>query len=890
MPGFQNSMEHLLLNRYYMKPVLILIAGMVMKVHSLYAQDIDKVMISLDLQRASLEDLFQAIEELTPFTFNYKTSDISDVRNIRYQQQSVSVKKVLDDLLSATSLQYEQMQQYIVIRRRGHQQPLYVTLYGFVRSVHSGEALSGATVSISGRRTYAAVTNAYGFYSISLPAGCYQLNCSSVGFREYENTATLQQSIQNNISLPVKEDEHLQTVTVATAGKKNMLRKVMTGNHRLSMADIKKIPMAGGEPDVLKSLQFLPGIQVAAEGTTNLSVRGGSYDQNLILLDEAPVYNPTHTLGLFSAFNTDALKDVAVYKGVFPTQYGSRLSSVVDMRMKEGNSKQHAVSGGIGLLAARLTWEGPVQEDRSSFIISGRYSNIGALVNYFSHATHTQYLNSNDARMAFYDAHAKFNTVLSKKDRLYISAYTGHDRFFLHLFDKSKQSEWGNTTVTARWNHVFNSGVFANTSLLYSQYNYSNGSIYDTRNFTWRARLQEMTLKTDIDRMIIHNMQLKFGLGVTGQHVLPGKVVPHTNNTTAKATSLNSRNSAQVFAYINNEHRISKSITASYGIRATYFAALGDAMVYRYSADTSVIIDSMYYPKGKVIKSYFGAEPKATLRVLLSNATSLKFSYGRNYQFQHLLTNSMIGLPTDIWMPSDTYFKPQFADQFAAGVYKTLHEGAYEASVELYYRKSFNIIDFKDNAEVFMNDNIETQVRTGQGKGYGMEWLIKKNKGASNGWLSYTLSKSLRRVDGVNNNEWYSCTYDHRHNFSLVYNYTLNKRWSVAGNWVYRSGGHTTVPVGSYVFNGVRFLYYGERNGYTLPANHRLDISVTWRNKFKPIRKWQSEWVLSVYNVYNRKNVFALYVSQDPGNFIAAEASAVHMFGILPSITYNFKF
>lgn len=873
MPGFRSSMELISLNRYYMKPVLILIAGVVMKVQSLYAQDIDKVMISLDLQRASLEEVFHTIEELTPFTFNYKTSDISGMRNIRYQQQAVSVKKVLDDVLSATSLQYEQMQQYIVIKRISHQQAAYVTLYGFVRSVHSGEALSGATVSISGQKTYAAVTNAYGFYSISLPAGSYQVNCSSVGFREYENTTILQQSIQNDISLPVKEDTQLEVVTVATAGKKNMLRKVMTGNHRLSMAEIKKIPMAGGEPDVLKSLQFLPGIQVAAEGTTNLSVRGGSYDQNLILLDEAPVYNPTHTLGLFSAFNTDALKDVAVYKGVYPAQYGSRLSSVVDMRMKEGNSKQQSVTGGIGLLAARLTWEGPIRENKSSFIVSGRYSNIGALVNYFSHATHTQYVNSNDARMAFYDAHAKFNTVLSKNDRLYISAYTGHDRFFLHLFDKSKETEWGNTTVTTRWNHVFKSGVFANTSLLYSQYNYSNGSIYDTRNFTWRARLQEVTLKTDIDRMIIRNMQLKFGLGVTGQHVLPGKVEPHEDNTTAKSISLNNRNSVQVFAYVNNEHRLSKSIAASYGIRATYFAALGNAM-----------------GVGKVIKSYVGAEPKVTLRVLPANATSWKFSYGRNYQFQHLLTNSTVGLPTDIWMPSDTYFKPQYADQLAVGVYKTLHEEAYEASLELYYRKSYNIIDFKDNAEVFMNEQIETQVRTGEGKGYGMEWLIKKNKGVSNGWLSYTLSRSVRRIDGVNSNKWYPCTYDHRHNLSLVYNYTLSKRWSVAGNWVYRSGGHTTVPVGSYVFNGVRFLYYGERNGYTLPANHRLDLSVTWRNTFKPTRRWQSEWVLSIYNVYNRKNVFALYVSQDPGSFAYAQASQVHLFGILPSITYNFKF
>jgi hypothetical protein len=644
-----------------MKPVLLLMIYLLVHMQNLYAQDINKVMISIDLQQASLEEVFHAIEELTPFTFNYRSSDINGVRDIRYQRQSVSVKKILDDVLAATSLQYEQMSRYIVIKKSGHRQAGYVTVHGFVRSVHSGEALSGATVSISGSKTYAAVTNAYGFYSISLPAGNYLVNCSSVGFREYEQITDLQQNAQNNINLPVKEDEQLQAVMVSTAGKKNMIRKVMTGNHRLSMMDLKKIPMAGGEPDVLKSLQFLPGIQVAAEGTTNLSVRGGSYDQNLILLDEAPVYNPTHTLGLFSAFNTDALKEVAVYKGVFPSQYGSRLSSVVDLRMKEGNSKQQAITGGIGLLAARLTWEGPIQEDKSSFIVSGRYSNVGALVN-MSKVSNMIKFHSDDSKVFFYDAHAKFNTVLSKKDRLYISAYTGHDRFYIHIFDKADQMEWGNTTVTARWNHVFNTGVFANTSLLYSHYNYSNSAFLDVRNFTWRAKLQEMTLKTDIDRMIIHNMQLKFGLGITGQHVVPGKVEPKETNTSARAVSLNDRNSAQLFAYVNNEHRISKSITASYGIRATYFAALGDAMVYRYSADTTEIIDSTYYSKGRVIKSYFGAEPKATLRVLLNPGTSVKVSYGRNYQFQHLLTNSSVGLPTDIWMPSDTYFKPQYAD------------------------------------------------------------------------------------------------------------------------------------------------------------------------------------------------------------------------------------
>jgi hypothetical protein len=621
---------------------------------------------------------------------------------------------------------------------------------------------------------------------------------------------------------------------------------------------------------VLKSLQFLPGIQTSNEGTTNLSVRGGSYDQNLVLLDEAPVYNPTHTLGFFSAFNTDAIKDVAIYKGVFPSQYGGRLSSVVDVRMKEGNSKEQTVSGGIGLLASRLTYEGPVKKDRSSFMISGRYSNIGALMN-MSQNFHYLNVHTTNSRVAFYDLNAKFNPILGGKDRLYLSAYTGHDNFFLDLIDQSNRMTWGNTTVSARWNHVFNPAFFANTSLLYSNYRYSNTNLDGNGRFVLEGRLREVTLKTDMEWMVNSNNLVRFGAGITGQEISPGRIVPIDTNSVAKEVSLRDRRSAQLFAYISNEQKIGKSLSISYGLRTTAFAALRDA-------------------QAKIVKSYFGAEPRVTARILLSNTSSLKLSYGRNYQFQHLLTNSSVGLPTDIWMPSDAYFKPQYSDQFAAGGYKTFLNGTYEGSVELYYRKSYNIIDFRDNAEIFLNDKIETQILTGQAKGYGLEFLLKKNKGASNGWISYTYSKSLRQIDGVNNDQWYPANYDHRHNFSLVYNQALSKRLSVSANWVFRTGGHTTIPVGSYVFNGTRFLYYSTRNGYTMPSYHRLDLSVTLQGKRNEKRKWQGEWVFSVYNVYNRKNIFALYTRQDSLDFTDVKASMVYLVGILPTISYNFKF
>jgi carboxypeptidase-like protein/TonB-dependent receptor-like protein len=867
----------------------LLVSCALLSTNLIQAQDINKVTISIELNNVTLREALATIAKLTPFKFTYKTADIAGIRNIRYQQQNVPVKKVLDDLLSNNGLQYEQVQTYILIKKISRKAGQTTTVYGFVTAAPSGEALIGTTVNLSGNKTYTTLTNAYGFYSLTIPAGEYILNGSHIGFLESNERMAIEESHRHNIELRVKEADTMQAVIVSSSGKKSIVQNVVTGNHRLSILEIKRIAMGGGEPDVLKSLQFLPGIQAAAEGTTNLSVRGGSYDQNLILLDEAPVYNPTHSLGFFSAFNTDALKDVAIYKGIFPAQYGGRLSSVVDIRMKEGNSKQYTLTGGIGLVASRLTFEGPVKKGRSSFMISGRYSNTGAVLNR-AYKWGIIDAGTSSNKISFYDLNAKFNTVLGNRDRLYLSAYTGYDNFYLFPLDMTTRMNWGNTTVTARWNHIFNTRLFANTSLLYSHYKYTHFMMDGIRDFSWRANLKEVTLKTDFDWSTTRNSLLKLGTGITLQDVWPGKMVPNPAHSTAQSVSLNNRRSAQVFAYINHEQKINKKISISFGIRATGFAALGDARVYRYNADTTAVIDSTFYGKGKIITSYFGAEPKATARFLLSSATSLKIAYGRNYQFQHLLTNSSVGLPTDMWMPSDTYFKPQYADHFSAGVYKTFPGEAWEASMEVYYRKSFNVIDYRDNAELFLNDKVETQVFTGKAMGYGLELLIKKSKGVSNGWISYTWSKASRQINGINNSEWYPASYDRRHNLSLVYNQTLSKRIQLSANWVFRSGNRATLPLGTYAFNGMRFIYYSTRNGYTLPAHHRLDLSVTWHNRFKVKKEWQSEWILSIYNAYNRQNVVAVYVRQDPNNYSYVKTYQISFGGIIPSIAYNFKF
>jgi hypothetical protein len=865
-----------------MKCIAPLLLVLLLSFENTCAQDIGRVTISIDLQQATLKQALDSIEKFSLFRFTYKSADIAAIRDINYRQQNVSVKKILDDLLPKAGLQYEAINNYILIKKTGKSPPRLATLHGFVTAERSGEALIGATVVLQGSKAYATTTNAYGFYSLSVSPGEYTFTCSHIGFSELDQQLSIEQGYQNNISLQIKQADTMQTVTVFSPGKRSIVRPAVTGRHRLDIAEIKKIAMGGGEPDVLKSLQFLPGIQASNEGTTNLSVRGGSYDQNLILLDEAPVYNPTHTLGFFSAFNADALKDVSIYKGVFPAQYGGRLSSVVDLRMKEGNNKEHEITGGIGVIASRLTWEGPIKKEKSSFMISGRFSDVGSLLNMadaFSYKT----------KLSFYDFNIKVNSFLGKKDRVYLSAYTGHDNFHLGLVDFATQTKWGNTTVTARWNHVFNSRLFANTSILYSNYNYSYYTL-DGSNYSWKANLKEVTLKTDFDWSIGRNSLLKTGAGVIFQNVSPGSVIPHRKDTVYKSFSLDNRRSAQLYAYLQHDQQISKSISIAYGVRVTSFAALGGRTVYSYNADTTMVTDSTYYAKGKVIRSYFTAEPKITLRILLNPVTSFKIAWGRNYQFQHLLTNSSVGLPTDMWMPSDTYFKPQHSDHFTAGLYRVFAEGKYEASVEAYYQHSENIIDFRDNAEVFLNDKIETQVLPGQAKGYGIEFLLKKNNGLSTGWISYTWSKALRQVPGVNNNEWYPPTYDRRHNFSFVFNRTISKRLSASVNWVFRSGGKTTLPLGTYIFHGYRIMYYSARNGYTLPAHHRLDLSLTWQEKIRKKRKWTGEWVLSIYNAYHRKNVFALYVRQFEHAWAYSKAYQVYLGGIIPTITYNFKF
>jgi len=765
------------------------------------------------------------------------------------------------------------------------------TLFGYIKDKATGESLIGATISLDDKSIGTAANN-YGFYSIAIPDGRQRIKFSYIGYQTFTKEIELHNETNLNIELETK-DVRVEEITV-TASKNNKVTNNEMGSQSLSISAIKQMPAVMGESDLVKSLQLLPGIQATNEGTTNLSVRGGSFDQNLFLLDDAPVYNPSHALGFFSVFNTDAIKSVKIYKAAFPAQYGGRLSSIVDIHMKEGNNKQLSYSGGIGLIASRLTLEGPIIKDKSSFIISGRYSYAGLTANGAGLLGQSLRIGSlKDFRanneINFYDLNAKMNFELNTKNHLYLSAYTGADHFYYYAIDDNSSMDWGNITGTARWNHVFNSKLFANTMLIYSKYDYSYILKDDARHFKWSSNLQELDIKTDFDYFLNPNNHIKFGISAENHLYFPGKVVPRDSTSITKSFTLDAQRAGISIVYVSNEQKVNDKIGIEYGIRYSTFFLLGKSTVYSYNSDLSVK-DSIKYGNGQLVQIYHGFEPRLSIRYLLNQTTSIKLSYTKTIQFQHLLGNSSVGFPSDVWVPASKQIKPQSANQYAIGFYKSFQGNKYEFFTEAYYRKMYNIIDYKDNADLFLNPHIETQVLSGKGQSYGIEFFLEKKVGRLNGWLSYTLSKTTKQIDGINNNKSYPANYDKRHNFSAVLNYKLSATWSASSIFKFTSGGFATIPEGTFNYYGAAFNYYTKRNGYKLPSYHRLDLSFNYQPKKNEHRKWKTEWNFGIYNVYDRKNIFALFIKQDDREIDSSRAYKMYLYGITPFITFNFKF
>ncbi len=748
------------------------------------------------------------------------------------------------------------------------------TISGTIKSKAKGETLIGASIRAGSSGT---TSNEYGFYSLTLEKGNYAIEYSAIGLQ----TKTEQIVLDKNITLDIQlgdEVKDLEGVTVSSQSRGRNISSPQMGAERLSTREIKNIPVLLGERDILKTIQLLPGIKSAGEGNSGFFVRGGAVDQNLILLDEAPVYNASHLLGFFSTFNSDAIKDMTIYKGGMPAQYGGRLSSVLDIKMNDGNNQDYNVSGGVGLISTKLNVEGPVQKDKSSFLVTGRRTYADMFLKLSSDST------VNNNTIYFYDLNAKLNYQLGKKDRLYLSGYFGKDVLGV---GETFGIEWGNATGTLRWNHIFNNKLFSNTSLIFSNYKYKISIQSGGDDFDIFSKIQDWNLKQEYQWYAGTRNNVRFGFNTIYHTITPGEVKAYQSQS-VNSSALQKRYSSENAVFITNTWNASNKINLTYGLRASAFSILGKGDYYTIDPDGNVT-DTMSYKNGEIVKTYFNLEPRVAASYVINPATSIKLSYTRNVQNLHLVSNSTSSNPTDKWIANTNIIKPETSDQVSIGYYQDLFNKQYELTVETYYKTMQNQIDYRDGADIFANsDAIESQLLFGKGRAYGIEWLMKKKTGKLTGWLSYTLAKTEKKIDGINDNEWYNARQDRTHEISVVGSYQLNKKWIVSANWVFYTGDAVTFPAGKYRINDQTIFYYTKRNAYRMPSYHRLDLGATLELKKK--KRWSSELSFSLYNAYGRENAYAINFRDNKDDPTKTEAVQFALFRFIPSISYNFKF
>jgi hypothetical protein len=758
------------------------------------------------------------------------------------------------------------------------QNPKKYTLSGYVKDKENGETLIGANIYQADTKT-GATTNIYGFYSITLPEGKYKITYSYIGYQDYIADVNLTADITQDIELGAAANVISEVVISDKKSNENVVSNEMS-LFRLDNKAISQIPVFMGESDLIKAVQLMPGVSIASEGSSAFIVRGGSADQNLILLDEATVYNPSHLMGFFSVFNSDAIKDVKLYKGDIPAANGGRLSSLLDVRMKDGNKKNFDASGGIGLISSRLTVEGPIVKDKASFIVSGRRTYADLFFPLFQKKDSLL----SETTLYFYDLNAKINWDISAKDRIFISSYFGKDVFKFTGQDIS----WGNNTETFRWNHIYNTKLFSNLTLLYSDYSYELASTTGTPKFVWTSNLRDYSLKYDFTAYPNSKNTLKYGVIGTFHQFKPGEFVVTMEDTTFNFT-LKESQALEYAGYVSNDQRIGGNLTINYGIRYSFFSSIGEATVNRYDSAYN-FVDTVHYGKNEIYNTYSGFEPRFSLTYVLNEKSSIKAAYNRTMQYVQLASNSSGGNPLDIWFPASPNVKPQSGHQVNAGYFRNFEKPSLETSVELFYKKMYDQVDFKDYANLLLNDRMEGELRFGDAQAYGAEFLVRRNTGKLTGWISYTLSRSERTIVGINNNNTYLSNFDRTHNLSVVATYTITPRLSVSANWVYVSGVPATLPIGRYYFGNVLIPIYSDRNEARLPAYHRMDISITLKNKNKKERRFNSEWNFSVYNVYNRKNPYSYYFETQRDNPQVIKSYKMSLLPIVPSITYNFNF
>lgn len=749
---------------------------------------------------------------------------------------------------------------------------------GTISDGSTGETLIGATVYVEELKRGTS-TNIYGFYSFTLEPGTYNIKVSFIGYETIEEQVVLNGDVRKDYKLTTAGIQVDEAVIEAENTAKENIESVQMSSINMQMEQIKKIPAFMGEVDIIKAIQLMPGVQAAGEGSSGFHVRGGAVDQNLILLDESPVYNASHLLGFFSVFNSDAIKEMELFKGGIPARYGGRLSSVLDIRMKDGNNQRWSALGGIGTVSSRLTVEGPIKKDRGSILLSGRRS----YADLFLLASSDEALKK--TKLYFYDLNFKANYRINDNNRVYLSGYNGRDVFgFSDLFSFA----WGNSTATARWNHLYSNRLFSNLTVTYSDYNYSLEQVAEDFGFLWESNINDVTGKLDFNYFLNPNNTMQFGIATTYRELDPGFARGTGTDAVLGEIKMPVTNSLEYAAYISNEHSITDQLKAVYGLRYSIFQNVGPGTVYNFDSNYDVV-DSNLYRKGDRYQTYSGFEPRIGLNYRLNERSSVKASYNRTFQFIQLATNSTSSSPLDVWFSSSPNVEPQIADQFALGYFRNFLDNKIEASAEVYYKDMQNTIDFANHASLLLNPYLEGELRVGESRAYGLELMARKQTGQLTGILSYTLSRSERFIPEIFE-EWFPSNYDRTHDVSLLLSYELSDMWTLGMNWTYTTGNAVTMPTGRFEYMGMLVPVYSDRNGERMPSYHRMDLSASFTPPQNEGRRWKTEWVFSIYNAYNRHNAYQITFVQDQDNPDVTYAEKVYLLPIIPAITYNFKF
>ena len=750
------------------------------------------------------------------------------------------------------------------------------TVSGYIKDATNGEVLVGATILVK-EESKGTSTNIYGFYSLNLKPGNYTLVYSFVGYNSIEKVITLKENVTINIEFEL-ESQAIQEVVVSREKPNSNIVKPEMSVSQLEMKSIQRIPVLFGEVDVLKAIQMLPGVQTAVEGSSGFSVRGGGTDQNLILLDEATVYNGSHFMGFFSVFNNDAIRDVKLYKGDIPASCGGRLSSLLDVRMKDGNSKKYEFNGGIGLISSRFTVEGPIIKDTSSFIVSGRRTYLDLFFPFFKQAK--------GSRLYFYDLTMKINHTINENNRIYLSGYFGRD--IMGQF--KSEFGYGNQTLTLRWNHLFGKKLFLNTTVIYSSYKYNLESEFEeASSFKWNAQMNDYSLKFGFSYYLNPNNSIQFGEQSIIHSIDPGCAKGIGEQTFFNKIQIPKNYSLEHGIYALNEQQIGSKLSLKYGLRLSIFQNVGSATLYKFDNNYEVS-DTIKYKSGDIFNTYMNLEPRLGVTYAFDQSNSIKASYSHTVQYIQQASNSQGGTPLDIWFFASPNVRPQRSDQMALGFFKNFLGNTIETSAEIYYKKIYNVIDFCKFSETLLNKKLEGELRVGKGRAYGLELYAKINRQKFSGWISYTYSRAFRTVADINDGKEYRAPYDKPNSINVVLNYELTKRLTLSANWIYATGQPYTAPVGWAEMGGNLVPIYSDRNALRYPDYHRLDLALIVKQKKNSSRRWQGEWNFSLYNAYGRKNAWVINFLQDKMDPYKTYAEKTYLFTFVPSVTYNFKF